>query len=361
VKGLGQTLDVSRVRRRLLARYGAIIPAVALGLCASQDAERRIFCGRSSRRYRRRDGRTSAATERSWACGVTTSCRPRGIGPLTTTSGRVTSRKLCSGSGEATFSVGHNRRCPSSGRTKRGFAVVFKGESIARADRRNCAHRCSRGDASRDHVASVARPHPVRVAVDGRPASGKTTLADELADALRRRGRPVLRATIDEFMLPRAIRYRRGVDSAVGCYNESFDFEALHRVLLKPLGPGGDRRFQEAVYDRHADGPSAAAVHVAAENAVLLFDGVFLMRPELNAHWELRILVATTFEETLRRARVRDVSSLGSVSRVEERFRKRYLPSQQSYFDSVRPDAIAEVVVENDRPDIPRWEIRHRR
>ena len=38
-----------------------------------------------------------------------------------------------------------------------------------------------------DLAGAVTRPHPARVAVDGRPAAGKTTLADELAGVLRAR------------------------------------------------------------------------------------------------------------------------------------------------------------------------------
>src|ERR1700722_5669302 len=85
-------------------------------------------------------------------------------------------------------------------------------------------------------IESVATAHPTRVAVDGPPAAGKTTLADELAVVLRDGGRPVIRASIEGFLLPRAERYRRGEYSAVGCYDDSFDFDALHRVLLDPLG-----------------------------------------------------------------------------------------------------------------------------
>jgi SpoVK/Ycf46/Vps4 family AAA+-type ATPase len=40
---------------------------------------------------------------------------------------------------------------------------------------------------------SVTIPHPTRVAVDGPPAAGKTTLADELAVVLRAKGREVIR------------------------------------------------------------------------------------------------------------------------------------------------------------------------
>ncbi len=41
--------------------------------------------------------------------------------------------------------------------------------------------------------------HPVRVAIDGRTASGKTTLGDERAASLVGQGRPVIRTSIDAF------------------------------------------------------------------------------------------------------------------------------------------------------------------
>ena len=210
-------------------------------------------------------------------------------------------------------------------------------------------------------IASVEAPHPVRVAVDGRPASGKTTLANELGDLLTSKDRFVIRATIDEFMYPKALRYRRGVDSPEGCYHDSFDFDALRRALLDPLGPNGTRTFQRATYDRETDRPLALlAIETAPTDAVLLFDGVFLMRPELNARWDIRILVLTSFEESLRRAQIRDIHAMGSLARVEERFRKRYLPSQEHYFNTVRPADVAEIVVQNEDPERAAWRMRSR-
>lgn len=44
-------------------------------------------------------------------------------------------------------------------------------------------------------IESVTAAHPLRVAVDGPPAAGKTTLADELALLLRGRGREVIRTS----------------------------------------------------------------------------------------------------------------------------------------------------------------------
>jgi uridine kinase len=209
-------------------------------------------------------------------------------------------------------------------------------------------------------VGSVTTAHPTRVAVDGPPAAGKTTLSDEFAVVLRAQGREVIRASIDDFLLPRSQRYRRGEYSAEACYHDSFDFEALHRVLLDPLGPGGDRRFQQAVYDRSTDTALSQPVTTAPADAVLLFDGVFLMRPELIDRWDLRILVSAPFEETLDRARTRDRELYGSTTEVERRFRNRYIPAQQLYFATVRPTDHADIIMYNDEPQQPAWVARPR-
>ena len=207
-------------------------------------------------------------------------------------------------------------------------------------------------------VGSVTIGHPTRVAIDGPPAAGKTTLGDDLAVVLRARGRHVIRASIEGFLLPRAQRYRRGEYSAEGCYQDSFDFDALHRVLLDPLGPGGNRRFRPTVYDRCADTALSPPATTAPVDAVLLFDGVFLLRPELNDRWDLRIFVSATFEETLHRARTRDLALFGSATDVERRHRQRYRPSQQLYFATARPTDVADFVVHNDEPHQPSWEAR---
>ncbi len=57
-------------------------------------------------------------------------------------------------------------------------------------------------DALADTVTALRVGHPTRVAVDGRSAAGKTTLADALADAVRERAREVIRASIDDFHRP---------------------------------------------------------------------------------------------------------------------------------------------------------------
>ncbi|NES30168.1 uridylate kinase [Micromonospora terminaliae] len=208
-------------------------------------------------------------------------------------------------------------------------------------------------------VGSVAVTHPARVAIDGPPAAGKTTLADELAVVLRAQGRDVIRATIDDFLFPRAQRYPRGEYSAEGCYFDTHDYAALNRVLLDPLGPGGDRRFQHAVYDRTTDATLSPPVTTATADAVLIFDGVFLMRPELIDRWDLRIFVSTALEKTVGRALVRE-RRVSSRADIERRWRERYIPSQQLYLATVRPAEHADIIVHNDEPQQPIWTTRTR-
>src|ERR1700749_4234904 len=165
-------------------------------------------------------------------------------------------------------------------------------------------------------IESVTIPHPLRVPGDAPPAAGKTTLADELALLLRSRGREVIRASTESFQLHRARRYRRGEFSPEANYHDSFDYDTLRRVLLDPLGPDGDRRYQHAVYDRDTAPAVSAPATTAPADAVLLLDGVFLLRPELTGRWDLSIFVSAAFEQTLDRARIRDLARPGSAAAV---------------------------------------------
>jgi uridine kinase len=194
---------------------------------------------------------------------------------------------------------------------------------------------------------------PVRVAVDGCAAAGKTTLADELMLVLRQRGRPVIRAWVDDFLRPRSERYRGGEYSGQACYQDSFDYPALIGRLLDPLGPGGTLEYQTVAYDRQADlavGPLAAK---APADAVLVLDGVFLLRPELRDRWDLKIHLSVRPSEILRRGRIRDLDVYGSIEEVDRRYLTRYLPAQKLYRADNRPIEHADFVVINDDPARP--------
>ncbi|MEH0830340.1 MULTISPECIES: uridylate kinase [unclassified Micromonospora] len=195
-------------------------------------------------------------------------------------------------------------------------------------------------------------PHPLRVAVDGPDAAGKTRLADDLAGALGER-RPVLRVSVDGFHRPAAVRRARGALSPEGYYRDAFDNETLVARLLRPLGPGGDRRYLPVAYDLSAEKPVTAEPVTAPADAVLLADGVFLLRPELRAYWDVTVYLHVEPEETLRRAVIRDVGVFGSAEEVRRRYRARYLPGQQRYRAEASPARHADVVLDVADPLAP--------
>jgi uridine kinase len=208
-------------------------------------------------------------------------------------------------------------------------------------------------------IAAVSLEHPTRVAIDGVDGVGKTTLANELVDPLTRLGRQVLRASVDGFHLPQQSRYRRGADSAEGYFLDSFDYAALRFELLWPLGPGGARRFRRAVFDYRSDRPVDALRETAAVDAILLFDGVFLQRPELAGAWDVRIWVEAPFEVTVPRAVSRDACGTERAAAIRTKYERRYVPGQLLYMHQCRPSESADIVVDN--ADLQNPELRYRR
>ena len=209
-----------------------------------------------------------------------------------------------------------------------------------------------RGLAVRIH--SIELDHPTRVAIDGIDGAGKTSLADELVEPLTSLGRPVIRASIDQFHRNRAERHRRGQESPDGYYHDSFDYAAVLAALLGPLGPAGDCRYRTAVFDFRADKPACQRIRTAERSAILLFDGVFLLRPELIQSWDFTVYLKTSFSTALKRVVDRDASMFGSGSAARKRYETRYQPGQRLYLAEARPEESANVVIINDDPARPR-------
>jgi uridine kinase len=161
-------------------------------------------------------------------------------------------------------------------------------------------------------LASVSLGWPVRVAIDGRTASGKTTLANEVASLIRNKGRPVIRTSIDGFHRPKAARYARGRYSPEGYYYDARDLAAMMTLLLEPLGPDGDRLYRTQSFDLENDPPVEQEPQSAPADAVLVVDGTFLQRPELRNGWDIMIFVKASERTAERSGVARDSQRLGA-------------------------------------------------
>ncbi len=198
-------------------------------------------------------------------------------------------------------------------------------------------------------------PFVLRVAIDGVDGAGKTVLADELAavltSVLAESGRAVIRASVDGFHHPKSVRYRLGRGSPEGFYYDSYDYEALKERLLEPLSLGGSGRYRTAVYDVQTETPVVVAEKQAQPGAILLFDGIFLHRPELCGFWDLSVWLEVPFGVSVPRGAGRG-PGFGSPDPAAESNR-RYVEGQKLYLTECRPQAQATFVVDNSSLDAP--------
>ena len=192
---------------------------------------------------------------------------------------------------------------------------------------------------------------PVRVGIDGITASGKTTMRSELADALRALGREVAEASGDDFHHPREHRYRDGRRTARGYFEHAYDYGALAGKLLKPLGPGGDRRVRLRHHELATDQIlEDEPVVELARDAVLVVDGSFLLRPEVASHWDFVILLEAPRHVSAARQVVRN----GAPGDPDDPYHDRYFGGYDAYVAECSPRARADVIVDNTLIEAPR-------
>jgi uridine kinase len=172
-----------------------------------------------------------------------------------------------------------------------------------------------------DALAAVHAPDRLtRIGIDGVDGAGKTSLAEEIAQLLTRRGRPCVRVSLDFFERPPAERFERGELSPEGYYLDGFDIERLRAHVWSIGGPA---------------------------ELVVVVDGIFLQRPELADLWDATVWVEADLEAAAERARKRDSMRTDSLEQELERYRLRYFPAQRRYIEEQRPRDRATFLLRN--------------
>jgi uridine kinase len=200
-----------------------------------------------------------------------------------------------------------------------------------------------------DRILRLPSDRTARVGVDGVDGAGKTMFADELAQILRAANRPVIRASVDGFHHPKAERYRRGRSSPEGYFEDSYNYAALKTVLLEPLSPGGSGRYRVAVFDHATDMPVSAPECEALPASILVFDGIFLHRPELRDRWDFSVFLDVAFAASVARCAQRDGTSPDPAAPAN----RRYVEGQKLYLLACDPRARATLTIDNNDLSAP--------
>jgi len=199
------------------------------------------------------------------------------------------------------------------------------------------------------HVAEAILALPAdrvrRVAIDGVDGAGKTHFADALGVELNVRGAKVIRVSADGFLNPPRTRHRRGRDSPEGFYRDSYDYGRMVRLLLDPLSPGGNREYIREVYDVRREREVRRLPELAADDAILVLDGIFVHRDELVRYWDYSVWLEVPFDVSVPRAAKRGVGIKDADPYAMKNLR--YVEGQRLYMAECRPRARASVVIDN--------------
>ena len=204
------------------------------------------------------------------------------------------------------------------------------------------AERSALVERVRDLVLALG-PARLRVGVDGFTAAGKTSFGHELAYALSDAGRPVLRASLDDFKRPWREAHLYDRKSGEGYYRNAFDCEAMRRLLLEPAGPTGSGDVVLCSIDPITQVDHTADVTHAPTDAVLVVDGVFAFRPEIDDCWDLRVWLDVSRELAIARGEARDVL-WGETESVHS---TRYAVAEDVYLAEVDARGRADVLIDN--------------
>src|SRR5690606_19862856 len=142
---------------------------------------------------------------------------------------------------------------------------------------------------------------------------------------------------------------RQGAGAWRGYWNDAFDYLALSRRLLKPLGPTGSRRYVAKVHDVVSDLPVNSLPATAGRRAIALIDGVFLQREEIREGFDWVVFVDASAVERYRRLADRDSTHTDPMHPSNQR----YVLAHRYYDELVAPRDEADVVVVNDDLERP--------
>jgi hypothetical protein len=179
----------------------------------------------------------------------------------------------------------------------------------------------------------------LRLGVDGAVPGDRSVLADAVGERLAAEGAPVLRASFEDFLRPRSVRLEHGRSDPDAGYEGWYDWAAVLREVLDPLGPGGSGQWLPALWDAAADRATRMPRRSAPAGAVLVLEGPFLLRWELSGAFDAVVHLQTSPAAQRRRLPPQDAD--------------RVVGAWERYLAETDPASRADVLVRCEDPAHP--------
>jgi len=196
-----------------------------------------------------------------------------------------------------------------------------------------------------NQIIEIKKPNqPLVVGINGVDTSGKTELTKKLSDYLQANGKKVQTVHTDDFHNPKKIRYD-GPDEAKNYYLKSFDYTKITTEILEPIKQNNCLQKTITHLNLQTDEFDLIKTYDIDQDTFVLFEGVFLFRPELVKFLDYKIFVHIPFEMMKQRAAIRDLPTQGQE--VMRKYEQKYIPAQQKYIAEISPHLIADLVTDN--------------
>ena len=168
------------------------------------------------------------------------------------------------------------------------------------------------------------------IAIDGRCAGGKTTLAHAAEELLLARGIPCRTLHTDDFFLRPEQRTEQRMKTAGG----NMDFERLRDEVLLPLSRGESCLCRP--YRCHGVQPEP---YTADGNGITLIEGAYSCRPELRRFYDRTIFIDIEHTEQAERILRRNGAERARA------FAERWIPLEERYISELHPELSADKIL----------------
>ena len=183
------------------------------------------------------------------------------------------------------------------------------------------------------------------VGITGIDAAGKTRFAFDLGQYLVSIKYKTQLIHLDDFHNPKAIRYS-GENPADNYYNLSFNLDEIINKLLLPLHRNESYSTKLPVLNLETDKYDTEKEYIFEPDTIVIFEGVFLLRKEINPYIDYTVFLDITFDESLERGKAR--------GGIVERYNSKYHAAQRKYLEEFPPEETADMVIDNSNWEYPK-------
>jgi hypothetical protein len=181
-----------------------------------------------------------------------------------------------------------------------------------------------------------ARPGRVRIALDGPPPTRPLDLAEQVADALRTRGRMAVVVSADDFLRPASVRLEFGREDPDEFLDGWLDVGGLRREVLDPAGSRGSGRVLPRLWDAVADRAHRDRYVELPSDGVVLLAGALLLGRGLPFDLAVHLRMTNA-----------------ALARTLPEAEHWTLPAYARYAEEHAPEQQADLVVLSDHPTRP--------